>query len=657
MPKSPHPITIEDSIHLKFANDAQISSDGKLVAFTVGDSFKVDTKRPKSQVWLADANGARAFTTGLRSDNSPRWSPDGSTLAFLSDRIEDGKPQIYLISLDGSEARALTDVKGNILDLQWSHNGKRIAFLMEDAETDNEKKRKESKDDAMEFEKHPKYARIWIAEVASGKLLQVTQGKIHVWEFDWSPNDRDFVLLVSDAPFEYEWYRPRFARVSAKGGRPKTIFTPKGGKQLALARWSPNGKQIAFISCIWSDRGVVSGDIWLMNADGSHARNVTANTPRDYSEFYWTPDGHSLIVMGYESGDAAIGMLDVKSGEYRRLWRGEAGFAARFWQHFTCSKNQSTIAVVREDSQNPPDVWTAKIIKTGLAWKQLSHVNPQTSEFKIGETERIFWKSSDDAERQGYLVKPIGYRAGKRYPMVTWVHGGPAGNFGARFYALGHRAQFLAAHGILVFMPNPRGSLGWGTAFTESNVGDMGGMDWQDIMTGIDHCIAQGLADEDRLGLAGWSYGGFMTSWGITQTNRFKAAMVGAAITNWLSFHGTSNLGVWDQIANDVSPYERNAQSAYDKFSPMNFVSCVKTPTLIVHGEIDPYVPVGQDYEFYRALKDLGVPVELVVYPRESHGFTEKNHQIDLNKRVVAWFVKYLTADGGQRSSVSRRGV
>ncbi|MBI5035497.1 MAG: S9 family peptidase [Chloroflexi bacterium] len=643
--KSPQAITIEQAVDLKLVSDAQISPGGKLVAFTVADTFKVDTKRPRSQIWVGQIGNLsnKPFTTGVRTDNTPRWSPDGSTLAFLSDRIEDGKPQIYLISLGGSEAHAITEAKGNILDLQWSHDGKRIAFLMEDAETDEEKKRKQSKDDAIEFEKHPKYVRVWIVDVATRETRQVTQGDIHVWEFEWSPNDRDFVLLVSDAPFEYEWYRPRFARVTAKGGEPETIFTPTGGKQLALARWSPNGKQIAFISCIWSDRGVVSGDIWLMNADGSNARNFTANSPRDYSDFYWTPDGKSLITMGYESGDAAIGILNIKYGDFHQVWRGEAGFLARFWQHFTLTRDQSTLAVVREDSMNPPDVWIAKIKKTGLVWKQLSRVNPQTSYFKIGETEKIYWRSSDGAEMQGYIVKPIGYRAGKRYPMVTWVHGGPAGNFGARYYAIGHRIQFLAAKGFMVFLPNPRGSLGWGTAFTESNVGDMGGMDWQDIMTGVDYCIAHYFVDENKLGLAGWSYGGFMTSWGITQTDRFKAAMVGAAITNWLSFHGTSNLSVWDQIANNACPYERG--NAYDKFSPMNFVARVKTPTLVIHGEIDPYVPVSQGYEFYRALKDQGVPVEMMVYPRESHGFVENNHVIDLNKRIVAWFVKYLTAD------------
>jgi dipeptidyl aminopeptidase/acylaminoacyl peptidase len=427
--------------------------------------------------------------------------------------------------------------------------------------------------------------------------------------------------------------------VSAKGGVPKTIFTPVRGKQLALPRWSPDGKRIAFLSCLWSDRGVIAGDLWTMNADGSNARNLTASAQRDVSDFYWTNDDAGFIVMGYDCGDGAIGLLNT-DGAYWSLWRGDAAFMGRAWQRFTLSRNHTTLACVREDANHPPDVWIAQVKKSVLEWKQLAEINPQARQFKIGATEKIFWRSVDGKPMQGYVIKPIGYRPGKRYPMVTWVHGGPAGNYAARYYAIGTRAQLLAAKGILVFLPNPRGSVGFGTAFTESNVGDLGGMDWQDIVSGIDHLIAQGLADENRLGLAGWSYGGFMTAWGLTQTNRFKAAMVGAAITNWLSFHGTSNLSVWDEIANNDSPYARGG--VYDKFSPMNFVTQVQTPTLILHGEADPYVPVSQGYEYYRALKDRGVPVELVVYPREGHGISEKNHYIDMNKRIVDWFVRFL---------------
>ena len=644
MPKSSHPLTAEDALNLKIVGDAQISPDGNFVAFTVNEAFKVDAKRPKSQIWMAsvDGAGARPFTSGTRTDRQPRWSPEGSALAFLSNRADEDNFQLYLIPRDGGEARALSAEKGDILDFQWSRDGKHIAFLMEDPPTNDEKKRKENKDDAIEFEHHPKFARVWSLDVATGAARQVTQGSVHVWEFDGSADERDFVLVVSDTPAEYDWYRPRLARVPSRGGAPKTIFTPKGNKQLALPRWSPDGKRIAFISCLWSDRGVVSGDLFVVNADGSNARNLTEGARRDVSWFEWTDDGTAFIVMGYESGDAAIGKIDVASGEYQRWWSGSAAFADRFWQRFTRSRDGLTLAVSREDAQKPPDIWIARVQGDALAWKQLSRVNPQADDIQIGAMEEICWKSRDGIDIQGYIVKPVGYRTGRRYPLIVWVHGGPAGNYGPRYYAIGSRAQLLAANGLMVLLPNPRGSLGWGAAFTESNVGDMGGMDWQDIVAGVDYCIAQGLADKNRLGLAGWSYGGFMTAWGVTQSNRFQAALVGAGITNWLSFHGTSNLAAWDHIANNASPYERGG--TYDKFSPMDFVARVNTPTLIMHGEADPYVPVSQGYEFFRALKDMGIDAEMVVYPREGHGISEKNHQLDLMRRTVEWFKRYLGA-------------
>ncbi len=643
MPKSSHLLTAQDALDLKSVHDAQISPDGALVAFTVGDVFKTDTKIPKSQVWVAnaDGSGARVFTSGPRSDSHPRWSPDGSFLAFLSDRIEDGKPQIYLIAREGGEARALTEEKGSLLSFQWSHDSKQIAFRIEDAETDEEKKRKEERDDANEFEQHPKFARVWILDLATRAARLITQGNVHAWEFDWSRDGRELVLVASDAPAEYEWYRTRLARVPARGGKPKTIFVPKGNKQLAMPRWSPDGKRIAFIACLWSDRGVIAGDLFVMNADGSGVRNLTEGARRDVSSYEWTNDGGAFVVVGFEAGDSAIGTLDAETGAYKRWWSGDAAFMDRFWQHFSISRDGATLAVAREDVKNPPDIWIAHVKNDALTWKQLSRVNPQTDEIQIGAMEKIGWKSSDGMDIQGYLVKPLGYRKGKRYPLIVWVHGGPASNYGPRYYALGQRAQLLAANGFIVLLPNPRGSYGWGTAFTESNVGDLGGRDWQDILAGVDYCIAQGFADPQRLGLAGWSYGGFMTAWGITQTNRFKAAMMGAAITNWLSFHGTSNLAVWDHIANNASPFERGG--TYDKFSPMNFIARVNTPTLILHGEADPYVPVSQGYEVFRALKDLGIETEMVVYPREGHGILEKNHQLDLMRRLVEWFKRYLT--------------
>lgn len=531
-----HPLTVEDVLAFKLARDAQISPDGELIAFTVAEPFKTATKKPKSQIWVVGTRGAaaRPFTTGPRTDELPRWSPDSRTLAFLSDRGKDGEPQIYLLSRDGGEAQAATHLDGKILDLQWMPTGHQIAFLKEDAETAEEKKRKQDKSDPIEFQKNEKFARVWLLDVETHVTRQVTRGDVHVWEFEPSPDGSEFVVLVSDGPYEQEWYRTRLARVPVEGGIPENIYTPGANRQLALPRWSPAARrdtaEVAFISCLWSDRGVIAGDLCLINGDGSNFRNLTRTNPagnrptydtRDVSWFEWTESGKALVVMGYENGDAAVGIIDVGTGQYTRRWTGDAGFADRSWQHFTLSRDQKLLAAVREDRENPFDIWTARLGDGNMAWQQLSHLNPQSAEIETGKLEKITWHSRDGLEIQGYLQKPIGYEPGKRYPLVVWVHGGPAGNYGPRYYAAGTAKYALfASSGIMVLLPNPRGSVGWGTEFTESNVGDLGGMDWQDVLTGVEYLVARGFANKERLGLAGWSYGGFMTAWGIASEGR-----------------------------------------------------------------------------------------------------------------------------------------
>ncbi len=664
MAKSKRSLTPEDSQSFKSVTDAQISPDGKTIAFTVADSFRSDAQNPHSQIWLAFPEGApaRQFTSSARADWLPRWSPDGAMLAFLSDRLADGKPQIFLIARRGGEARCLTQAHGAILDFQWSADGARIAYLMEDAETEEEKKAKAEKRDALEFERHSKCARVWIAEVATGAARQITQGNAQVWEFDWSRDGKEFVLLISDSPAEYDWYRARLARVSVNGGEPKNLFKPPANRQLAMPRWSPDGSAVAFISCLWSDRGVVAGDLTLLTVKGGDTRNLTANSLRDVSSFHWANDGKTLAIVGFDRGDAMIGMVDAASGTYHRWWVSgmptsapaelknakngvfpdtrPAAFMTRWWQQFSMNSAGDSLALVREGPHDPPEVWSAQVVGEAIEWRQLTRVNSNAASFAFGAMDKIHWKSRDNKEIQGYLIKPAHYKPNAKYPLVVWVHGGPAGNYGPRFYALRSYAQLLAANGIAVFLPNPRGSYGWGAVFTEANLGDLGGKDWLDIMAGIDYCVAQGWADKDRLGLAGWSYGGYLAAWGITQSKRFKAALVGAGITNWLSYHGTSDLPEWDRIALNASPYQRGG--TFDKFTPLHFVNRIKTPTLIVHGEKDRVVPVGQGYEFYRALKDLSVETELVVYPREGHGILEKEHQLDLMRRVVDWFKKRL---------------
>jgi dipeptidyl aminopeptidase/acylaminoacyl peptidase len=265
----------------------------------------------------------------------------------------------------------------------------------------------------------------------------------------------------------------------------------------------------------------------------------------------------------------------------------------------------------------------------------------QLCSLALGETRVLRWQGSDGMAMQGLLILPVGYQEGQRVPLITWVHGGPAWLYTHSFYGAGrYPQQMFAGAGYAVLLANPRGSAGWGVEFTEANIGDFGGCDYEDIIAGVDHVIALGIADPARLGIGGWSYGGFMTAWAVTQTNRFKAAMMGAGICNWRSFHGVAEIGTWDQISYRASPYEQGGR--YDSFSAIHYVDRVTTPTLIVQGADDIIVPVGQSYEFFRALKDHGVPTELVVYPREPHGFRERGHNIDRLRRFLAWFQRYL---------------
>jgi dipeptidyl aminopeptidase/acylaminoacyl peptidase len=306
------------------------------------------------------------------------------------------------------------------------------------------------------------------------------------------------------------------------------------------------------------------------------------------------------------------------------------------------ARDAEVFAAVRASAASPQEVWAAAPDAAGApAWKQVSNLNPQVVRYTLGETRELRWQAPDGLELRGQLVLPVGYQEGQRVPLIAWVHGGPAWLWMHGFYGASRQpAQLFANHGYAVLLANPRGSTGWGVGFTEANIGDFGGRDYDDIIGGVDHVIAQGIADPDRLGIAGWSYGGFISAWAITQTDRFKAASVGAGIVNWRSFHGVAEIGSWDAISLRADPYELGG--IYDQRSPLTHIRNARTPTLILHGADDNIVPASQSYELFRALKDQGVPTELVIYPREPHGFRERAHNLDRLRRYLDWFARYL---------------
>jgi dipeptidyl aminopeptidase/acylaminoacyl peptidase len=643
------PITPNDLLTFKAISDAQISPDGQVVAFVAGAPVKIDTPSPKSRIWLAPTDGgsAREFTTGPQSDYSPRWSPDGQTLAFLSDRSDKGTAQIYLISRQGGEATGLTELEGDVgvgrssEALHWSPDGQSIAFLLRDPESETEAERKREKNDALEFEENQRFVRLWVIDVASRAAHPVTPEGLHVWEFSWSPNGERFALVVADSPEEWSWYRARVAIVPAAGGEVVDVYAPE--RQIARPVFSPDGRSLALVESVFSDRGVIAGDVLIVPVERGAARNLTDGSSASFSWVEWIDHGRALLALAHEDGGQSLWRLDVTRGERGLLWSDQCGVAEPFWPRFSCATD-GTLAVARESLTSPREVWIARPTGETYEWRALTSLNASASQLTYGDVEVVRWRAADGMVMHGWLIRPPGTPSDRPAPLVTWVHGGPTSVYNARYYGNG-TVGYLAARGFVVFLPNPRGSVGWGRAFAEANVGDLGGKDFGDIQAGIDHLVKTGIVDEGRLGIGGWSYGGFMTAWAITQSTRFRAAVVGAGIASWRSFHGVSHLTAWDAIHLAADPYQIGGP--FDRFSPMTYIKQVQTPTLIVHGQNDRDVPVEQAYELYRALKDLGVETKLVVFPREGHGFNEQNHVLDLNRRIVEWFETRVLGTGG----------
>ena len=649
--------TQEDIDNIRVVSAPQISPDGETVAYVVATTEGTDSR---SNIWAISADGGEPWqlTAAPRSDTAPRWSPDGRTLAFPSDRGSETadayvdewriktltpqrESQIYLLPTGGGEAVQLTTVNGgvrtskNLDPLAWSSDGKQIAFLNTDPLTDEEKRRIKDKDDAIEFEKDPKYTRLYLVDIESGDVRCVSPDGLQVWEFAWSPTDEEFVVVSSDLPFESSWYvSSRLVAFPAGNGPARTLHQARG--QVAMPAWSPDGKQVAFLSSNYSDRGNVDGGVFVVSSEGGEARELSSGHKASARYLAWSEDGGRLLTTATEQGEMALAEIDIISGERTSLWRGQEGISGAS----SFDRTGAVFTVTREDHTKPKDVWIVKRGSEKLEWSQLTRLNPQAAQLEVGSVESVRWKSVDGLEIQGFLTRPIGATGGGPYPLLVEAHGGPCWVATPEF-SINSLWYGLVANGMAVFQPNFRGTVGCGLEFAEANIGDMGGMDWQGINSGIDYLVGQGIADPERIGIAGGSYGGYMTAWAVTQSDRFKAAVMSAGISDWRGLHGTSYLTGWEVIhygGSDAS----EVLDLWEKFAPINYVQNVVTPTLVVHGEKDLDVPVEGGYAFFRALKDRGVETDLVVYPREGHAIKKRAHKLDKTRRSVQWLLDRL---------------
>jgi len=616
--------------------DVAISPDGSHVAW-VQSTAATATK----QTYVCDVSGSAAArlidtaTSGDRTDSSPSWSPDSKTLAFFSTAGEKEQVQLWTVNADGRSPRKQTHLKGYAARPRWSHDGKQIAFLyIENAGGGGPLVAAPASTGVIDTAIHNQ--RVAVLEVATGKVRQVSSPDLHIYDYDWSPDDKTFVTSAAPGPGDNNWWIAQIYTIDITKGNAISIYKPS--LQVAMPRWSPDGKSIAFIEGLMSDEGSHGGDLCTIGVDGSGLTNRTKDRKSSPSSLFWLePD--RILFTEFVGGSSAIAELTVADNSVRTIWKGDEEMRAfGNFPNFAVAKGGKSSAAVRSDYTTPPEVWAGP---TG-DWRQLTRNNSSRTA-SWGKAESLQW-TNDNLNIQGWLIPPAKIEPGKKHPMVVLIHGGPSSvttpEWPAGFGMSRAIIAALSAHGYYILLPNPRGSYGQGEDFTRANVKDFGGGDLRDIMAGVDAALAKYPIDPERLGITGWSYGGFMTMWTVTQTNRFHAAIAGAGIANWQSYYGQNLIDQWMIPFFGASVYDDPA--VYDKSAPIHFIKNVKTPTLVVVGERDAECPAPQSYEFWHALRTLNVPTQLVIYPGEGHLFVKPENQSDRLDRTAAWFDKYL---------------
>ncbi len=633
------PMSYDDMMALKTVGATTISPDGRHIVYTLSYADMKENER-RTELWMVEAAPnakPRRFTFG-KNDGSPEWSPDGQTIAFISSRGtgEAAKPQIYLIPAFGGEAEKLTDSKTGVSSFAWSNDGKRIAYVAQRALTEAEEKKQKDKDDAQVVDANFRYSHLWVIDVEGKdhKAAEIVRNDWVVSNPQFSPDGRQISFTVNPTPKADDGQLSDVYIANADGtGTPRKLYENDGPD--SNATWSPDGKWIAFTS-----RGNKNGTIgfpglFVISAEGGAPRAVTPNYDRTVMNPVWSPDGRTIYFSSPHRTTAQIFSIPVAGGEAKMLSSGEAVLGSVSFNR-DCSK----AAFTRSDLSSPADVHVSSL--ASFAPAKLSDHNPQLKDIALGRGEVVRWKSKDGMEIEGVLIYPVNYEAGKKYPTLANIHGGPSGVWTQAFPGTyGNYAHVWAGRGWAVFLPNVRGSSAYGEKFLLANYRDWGGGDFQDIQTGLDELVRRGIADPDRLGQSGWSYGGYMTAWTLTQTNRFKAVMVGAGLTNMFSMYSTNDLQRTLESYFGAQPWD-DLEAYWVKTSAMAHIKKAKTPTLILHGGQDQRVPIGQAQELYMGLKKNGVPVQLVFFPREGHGLMEPRHQLDKMKREYAHFAKYV---------------
>jgi dipeptidyl aminopeptidase/acylaminoacyl peptidase len=635
--------TVDDLLTIKSVGGTQISPDGKWVAYTVGyGDFKTDAF--VTQIWLAESDGDRKFqlTRGDKSATTPRWSPDGQWLAFLSNRSED-KNQIFLINPLGGEAQPLTKSESAISNFAWSEDGKTIAYTATEPTAQALKDRKDYLDDYDVVREGYSYVHIWtlsVADAMNGPVVgkQRTKKKdFSVDSFSWSPDGSMIVFSATLNPDLIQGTTSDIYLLKLSDDSVKKIVDQPGPDN--NPRFSPDGKQIVFSSAMGEKLFFASNSrLAIVGVDGGPPRSITDTFDENPGLVEWKADG--IYFTGLQKTASHLFRVDPTSGKIARVSAPDDLMAGSF--SLTRSGDRLAFTAGSPTSMNEVFITDMRAFKP----RALTNMTEQTQSFTLGTREVISWKSQDGTTIEGVLIKPADFDPARKYPLLCIIHGGPTGvdrplllTPDARYYP----SDIWAARGALILKVNYRGSAGYGEKFRKLNVRNLGVGDAWDVLSGVDYLISKGWVDKSRVACMGWSQGGYISAFLTTSSDRFVAISVGAGISNWATYYYNTDITPFtiNYLGND--PAEDPA--IYQKTSPMSYIKNAKTPTLIQHGELDRRVPIANAYELRQGLENRGVKVEMVVYKGYGHGITKPKSMRAVMQHNLAWFNHFIWGD------------
>jgi dipeptidyl aminopeptidase/acylaminoacyl peptidase len=630
--------------------------------------------KPGQILQVANADGTHVRTVTIArsakscSYSNLQWSPDNRTLAFLSNcnhgAKDDGQFDVYEVAAEGAQARRISHLHGLVNQLAWTPSGSELSFLYVEGDVHPVSAVSATKAPVGVIgETGVERQRIAMLPASGGEVNQITPAGIFIYEYDWSPTGNRLAYIGAPPPGRDNWWTAKLYTQTIEGGPsialdPSSVAGPLHGLQIALPRWSPDGSQLAFIGGLMSDQGATAGDVYVVPAQGGDPVNVTPGITISPSWLTWTGN-HTLLVSSIAGGSTRLSTFtlhgNLAATEHPLLTVAAGLQNGGFASAVSLSAAHDVLAFADSTFDSPPEVYSASF-KTNGAAEPVGVVEPPHAITHVNEHVRPMWGKAvpvhwrnEGFQVQGWLLFPAGYDPHKRYPMIVYVHGGPSWANLPAWPRDGYGPVPLAAMGYFVLMPNPRGSFGEGERFAKAVRLNMGYGDLRDILAGVDRVEAKYPIDDSRLGLTGWSYGGFMSMFAPTQTHRFKAAVVGAGLSDWESYYGENSIDEWMIPFFGASVYQD--PKAYAKSSAIDFIRNDKTPSLIVVGEYDGECPAPQSFEYWHALRAMGVPTTLVVYAGEGHGFDKPKDQRDVLERALRWFGKYLGPEAAARSS------